>query len=266
MTDSRINSNGNVTFWWVPDGGIANHRAPAAAEINAGQLLGDGVSWNDFDLGPQASDTNDDPPMSAKAKATTLGADKYGGHISFYYPAVYDDNTNIYSKIENLFRVPGVVGYLVVRIDGETAATGTTQFPQINTAQPGDLVHVFYVKSDGQSDTITGDGVKLRYTINFLQQGKDDIYTVVTAGTSPTVAITPLTFTLATGNTHTVLKATVNGRDMTRAVTWSSSDPTKATVSKNGVVTRISAGTVNITANYPATGTAAAAPSVGTIS
>lgn len=264
--DTRVNSNGNVTLWWVPDGGIANVKAPTATEINAGQLLADGVSWNDYDLGTQASDTNNDPAMSAKAKATTLGADKYGGHISFYYPKVYDDNTNIYSKIENLFRVPGVVGYLVVRIDGETATTGTASFPQINTAQANDLVHVFYVKSDGQSDVITGDGVKLRYTINFLQQGKDAIYTVVTSGTAPTVAITPLTFTAASGTPHAVLKATVNGRDLTRVVQWASSDPTVATVSQNGVVTRVAAGSVNITATYPATGTASAAPSVGTIS
>lgn len=37
-------------------------------------------------------------------------------------------------------------------------------------------------------------------------------------------------------------------RDLTRTVTWASSDPTKATVSSVGLVTGVSAGSTNVTA------------------
>ena len=49
------------------------------------------------------------------------------------------------------------------------------------------------------------------------------------------------------------VSATVNGRDDTRGVNWSTSDPTVATVSKNGVVKYIGAGTAELIATLPNT-------------
>jgi uncharacterized protein YjdB len=266
MTDARLNSNGNVSLWWVPTNGFVNWKSPKASEINAGVFLGDAISWNDYGFGTQASDTTNDPPVSAKGKVQVRGAGKYGGNLSFYYPGAFGDDTNEFSTVFDLFRVPGLTGYLVIRIDGEVDDTdaGTAAFPGLE-ANAGDLVHVYKVTTDAQSDVITGDGVRFRYTYTFLSQGQLAVYTVVGGVSAPTVAITPLTFTAAVGDA-VVLNAKVGGRNYTRGVKWISSDPTKATVSKNGVVTAIAAGSVSISCVYQNANVTSTAPSVGTIS
>lgn len=62
------------------------------------------------------------------------------------------------------------------------------------------------------------------------------------------VTVTPTTASIAVGATRQ-LTATVAPTDATnKAVTWSSSDVTKATVSSTGLVTAVAAGTANISA------------------
>lgn len=81
-----------------------------------------------------------------------------------------------------------------------------------------------------------------------------------------TAATGDLSVTAAPGGDHTVqLKAVGNnGLNYTPLATWSSSDPTKATVSSSGLVTGVATGNSTITASYvpagsntPITGTAA---------
>ena len=54
------------------------------------------------------------------------------------------------------------------------------------------------------------------------------------------------------------LRATLNSKRVTNQVSWASSNTAVATVSANGVVTGVAAGTANITATHPA-GTASTA-------
>lgn len=85
---------------------------------------------------------------------------------------------------------------------------------------------------------------------------------VVTAATLATLDIAPSDPTLPRGSTtaFTATGAFTDGttQDLTAAVTWTSSDPTIATVSNGGatrgVVTTLAAGTATITATDPATG------------
>lgn len=265
MTDTKLASSGNIRVWFGNSSSLANPKSPTAAEINAMLDISDSISWNDFDFGTQASNTSDDPPITAKSAVSDRGAAQYGGSLSFYYPRDESDATNEYKVTYDALRVPGTLGYIVMRVDGKelTTTTGTASNPGTQAAA-NDLVNVYKVESAGWTDSITGEEA-FRYTISFVSKGSIATNTVVKSGAAPSVAILPLTLAVTTGQTG-IVNATVNTRKYTRGVRWSSSDPAVATVSQNGVVTGVSGGTADITCTYEATGTAATAPCVVTVS
>lgn len=239
----KLSSAGHVTALWTLPNAFANWEAPTVAELNAALNISKATSWNDFDFGVQASNTIDDPSLADMGNVQDRGAAQYGGGMSFYYPADYDDNTNIYSLTLDAVSVPRTLGYIVLRIDGEKSTT----LPFAN----GDYIHVFEVLTDGEQNVITGEEA-FRYTINFLQQGNLAIYTVARTATV-TVEVTPATLALGVGDAQR-LDANVNGREYTNGVVWSSSDSDVATVSNAGVVVGVTAGTATITATFAATG------------
>lgn len=264
MVDTKLASSGNIRIWFGGASSLANPLSPLASEINAMLDITDSVSWNDFDFGTQASNTTDDPSISAKSAVSDRGAAQYGGSLSFYYPRDEADTTNDYKLTYDALRVPGTQGFIVMRVDGKelTTPAGTASNPGTDAAA-NDFVNVYKVESAGWTDAITGEEA-FRYTISFVSKGQIATNAVVRSG-APTVAITPLTLAVTTGDVG-IVNATVNTRKYTRGVRWTSSNPSVATVSQNGVVTGVSGGTANITATYEATGTAAAAPSVVTVS
>ena len=239
MTDVKVPASGNIRVWWALENAFANWAAPTQAELRACLDISDSISWNDFDFGLQASNTIDDPAITAIGKVSDRGAAQFGGKLSFYYPGAFGDASNDYSLTYDALDQPRTRGFLVIRIDGEETS------PLANT---GDLVHVFRVMTDGYAESITGEEA-FRYTISFLSQGDLAVRTVVGGGT----VVTPATLSVAAGaSAH--LTATVGGRKYTNGVKWTSSDVTKATVSTAGIVTGVAAGSVTITATYAATG------------
>jgi hypothetical protein len=239
MTDVKVPASGNIRVWWALPNAFANWQAPTAAEINGSLDISNSTSWNDLDFGLQASNTIDDPAITAIGKVSDRGAAQFGGSMSFYYPGAFDDAGNEYSLTYDALDQPRTVGYLVMRIDGEESSV---------MAQTGDLVHVFKVMTDGYAESITGEEA-FRYTVTFLSQGDLVVRTVVGGGS----VVTPSTLAVAVGASEP-LTATVGGRRYTNGVKWSSSDPTKATVSSAGIVTGVAAGSATITATYEATG------------
>jgi hypothetical protein len=240
MTDIKVPASGNIRVWWALENAFANFEAPTAAEINEGCLdISDSISWNDFDFGLQASNTIDDPAITAIGKVSDRGAAQFGGGLSFYYPGAFGDSSNDYSLTYDALDQPRTRGFLVIRVDGE----------QPNPlAANGDLVHVMRVITDGYAESITGEEA-FRYTVTFLSQGDLAVRTVV-GGTTPVIDAT-----LAIDAGESVrLDATVGGRTYTNGVKWSSSAPDKASVSSAGVVTGVAAGSATITATYEATG------------
>jgi hypothetical protein len=238
MTDIKVPASGNIRAWWALPNAFANWENPTAAEINACLDISDSISWNDFDFGLQASNTIDDPAITAVGKVSDRGAAQFGGGISFYYPGAFDDAGNEYSLTYDALDAPRTAGYVVMRIDGEESTT---------SAANGDLVHVFKVLTDGYAESIVGEEA-FRYTITFLPQGDLAVRTVVGGGT---VVTTPSTLAAAVGDVEAT-KTTVGGRVYTNGVSYSSSDPTKATVSTAGVITAVAVGSATITATYEA--------------
>lgn len=239
MTDIKVPSSGNIRVWWALENAFSNWQAPTQTELRACLDISDSISWNDFDFGLQASNTIDDPAITAIGKVSDRGAAQFGGGLSFYYPGAFGDASNDYSLTYDALDQPRTRGFLVIRIDGAESS------PLANT---GDLVHVFRVVTDGYAESITGEEA-FRYTISFLSQGDLAVRTVLGGGT----VVTPSTLTVATG-ASAALTATVGGRAYTNGVKWSTSDATKATVSSAGIVTGVAAGSATITATFEATG------------
>lgn len=248
MTDLRLPASGNIMVRWHPANAFANPYRPTPTELNAGLVLVDAISWNDLSFGVEASTTINDPALSAKSATVDRGSLQYGGAMSFYFPAADADNSNLLKQAQDALENQRTLGYISMSIDGELSENATPLYTggATRVAQTGDLAHVFKVMTAGEALAITGEE-SFRYTITFLPQGEAAIYTVV--GTTSTVEITPATLALAAGDVQP-LEATVDGRAYTRGLRWTTSDPDVATVSQNGIVTAVGAGTATITATF----------------
>lgn len=250
MVDEQLKSMGNVRFRWYDDTAFANFRWPLVAELNAGQELEQVTLWDNFEVGAQASETADAVPIAAKANVVRRAAANYGGGASFWYPGFRDDLTNAAALVYAALKEVHTPGYLVMSVDGEIGEAG--QPDSDFTFADGDYLSVFKVITDEWDDMITGED-PFYYTRNFLKNGGLAVYTVAST-TAPVLAVTGTGLTGAAGGLGFV-SATVNGRDYTRGVRWTTSDPAVATVSTTGVITRVGTGTATITATLPNTTT-----------
>lgn len=246
MTDTKLQSMGNVRFRWYGDGSFANFRYPTVAELNAGLELEAVTLWDNFEIGAQASETSDAMPIKAKATVARRGAANFGGSASFWYPGVKSNLDNAAALAYAAFKEINTSGFVVVSVDGEI---GEADQPSNDMSfAAGDYLSVLKVITDEWDDSITGEDA-FYYTRNFLKNGGLSIYTV--AGSSaPVIVSSPATISGAAGDVD-FISTTLNGRDWTRGVTYSSSDESVATVSGTGVVKLIATGTATITATLP---------------
>lgn len=256
MTDTRYPVSGSIRIWWMPTNGAANWKAPTEAEMSTAIDISDAVSWNDKDFGVQASNTVDDPAITAIGNTQNRGAAQYGGSLSFYYPGEFNDPTNLYSDVFDAMRLPGTQGYLYVRVDGLQLGvdTGTAAQPG-RLAKAGDLINAFRVESGGYTENITGEEA-FRYTVSFLPKGQ--VYTFAVVREAATPVLKPITTIVKQEADYAVLSATLGGRKYTRGVKWSTATPTIVSVSANGIASRVNIGEGSIIATDPATGEASA--------
>lgn len=249
MTDVRLPASGNILVRWHTDGAFANPAKPTPTEVNAGLNITDDISWNDFDFGLSASNTTNDPSLAAKSNVSDRGAIQYGGGLSLYLPLDLADMSNSHAVAHAALKDPRTLGWISIQVDGELSETNVATYTGglTQTAVAGDEISLFKVMTAGYAHAITGEEA-FRETISFLPQG--EAYPSVIVATALTV-VTPATLSLDISDGDIgALTATVNGRNFTRGVRWTSSDTTKATVSQNGVVTPVAAGSATITATY----------------
>lgn len=239
MTDVKVPGSGNIRVWWALENAFADYDNPTATEINNSLDISDAISWNDFDFNLEASNELDDPAITAIGKVIDRGYANWGGTISLYYPASFDDATSTFSLAYDALDAPRTKGYMVMRIDGEESGVN---------AEEGDLVHVLKVMTDGYAESITGEEA-FRYTVTMLPQGDYAVRTVVAGATAAAVAVSDATLATAAGDVD-VLTATWGGRNYTNGLTWTSSDTAVATV-RAGVVTSVATGSATITATAP---------------
>lgn len=250
MTDIRLPASGNIQVRWHAENAFANPARPTPAEVNAGFIITDDISWNDFDFGLSASNTNNDPSLASKSNVSDRGAIQYGGGISLYLPGDFSDDSNHHKLAWDLLSVPRTTGWITIQLDGELSETSTPTYSGglTQTAANGDLIDVFKVMTAAYTPVIVGENA-FRETISLLPQGEAYPDAVVSTSTPTLSSTATLALDLSDGASLPVT-ATVNGRRFTRGVRWSSSDVTKATVSQNGIVTPVAVGTATITASY----------------
>lgn len=249
-------SDKNVTVHLGPSGGttlgITNVNVPDAAEINntggtsGMQPASQSISWNDFDFGTQASEVQNEPSLADAASYEEFGQSNYGGNISFYYPAAYDDNSNLHSVIYDLTDIPGEKNDITLRIDGDT----NTTVPSAN----GDFVSVYRVQGEAEQNPFT-PGESKRRTVNFIPKSEFSHLTVV--GPHTITAVPPATTPWASGK-KARLRASQGGRDRTNAMTFTTSDASVAEVYPGGfykVTTGAAGRTATITITDAGAGT-----------
>lgn len=270
MANTKINADGlAITAWWALPNAFANPAKPTVAELTATTDVTTAISWENFSFGSQASNQNSDPSLGDVGNTQVRGFAQFGGTISFFYPYNYTDTSNLLLTTFNLLRTPRTLGYLVLRVDGYKTTGATGDKAKVPVAN--DFVSVYKVMSDGWNDVNVGENA-FKYTITFQPQG--DLWINAVVGTSVTV-VTPVaigTVNYASPTGKTPLGTYITGRQLA-AVTniwngypgrfiWSSSNPAVATVDSNGVVRARSAGSSNIIATDPNTGTASTALAV----
>lgn len=241
MADEKVQSNGNVTVWWVPAAGIADYRSPTAAEINAGEDLTDAIAWDGFELGASDSNDVDDRSLRDLGNAVTRGFQQFTASIPFFRSANPDDPTSDYTIAFETFREPRVYGYLITRVLQVPASTETP-------ASAGEWISVFKFVGDYIADDTEGED-SYKFTVGFLPQGEIKVYTMVK--TAVPVVVAPSTLALAVDGKG-LLTATLSGKSITQGAAWTSSAPAVAQVTPNGVVVGLSPGTATISANHPA--------------
>ncbi len=236
-----------TTVWMSPTAsgavGITDVAVPLAAELNntggTSTVINASasVSWNDYSFGTQASETLNEPSFADAATYQTFGQANYGGSMSFWMPAAYDDNSNLHSLVYDLTDEPGALLDIAVRQDGDVLTSVA--------AANGDFVSVYRVELDSETNPFT-PGESKRRTVDFLQKSEFSHLTIVGAHTI--TAIPPGSF--AAGSKGRI-RASVQSRDYTCALQFSTSDATVIDVYPGGFYkvtgTASDAATVTIT-------------------
>lgn len=249
----RMRSDKNLTVLLAPSGtatGVQVTAAPTEAELEVGGAAGfqnasRSISWNDYDFAVSESERTNDPSLADDSTYEDFGQINYGGGMSFYMPAEYDDDSNNHSVIYDMTDQPWTPMDVVTRLDGEK---------QNSTAVvDGDFVSVYRTITDSDTDSDTGADA-IRRTVGFLSQGNVAIYTIV--GDHAITALPPTTAPWAAGK-KARLRATVQDRDYTNALNFRSSDASVVRVFAGGFyeVTGTAGDTATITITDPGTNT-----------
>lgn len=249
MNFSKLPSNKHVTLWISPSGGttlgITDVDEPLAAEINntggTSGVINASVStdWNDFDLGTQESETQTQPSLADAGSYTTFGVAQYGGGVSYFLPAKWDDNSNNHSLVWDLTHEKYHTIDAVKRVDGAV----TTSTPAVD----GDFVSVYRLQA-GADQNVFAAGEDKRHTVTYNPKNDFSHYTVV--GDHTITAIAP-TFA---ANSSGRIRASQQGRDRTNALSFSSSNGAVIQVWPGGFYRTGTSGTATVTIEDKGTG------------
>jgi hypothetical protein len=249
---AKITSNQYVKVLWIPDAAMtpAQAVAPPLSILTGGsaQDLSPAIAWSDFSLSPEASDTTTDRGITDSGNTQGRGFQNFSGTLSFFRDLNPGDTSSDYVKAFATFKTPRTYGYLVSRV-----ASKKWNSPIV----AGDRVNVYKFIADIITDDVDGDD-SVKFRVSFLQQGVMYPYTIVSNTTPDTIAGVATTNTRTVAAGPYVLAPTLSGSDVRALSTYVSSNSSVATVSANGVVKPIAAGTTNITVTTPG----AAAPVV----
>lgn len=253
MNYEKVTGNEHIGFWLGPSAngalGITDVGEPLAAEINntggsSGMInAAESTAWDDWSFGIEASETLNEPSLADTSTYEEFGQANYGGSASHYYPREYDDNSNLHSLVYDLVSEPGTKIDAVLRIDGDVK--------QSEAAENGDFVSVFRVQSEGETNPFT-PGESKRYVKSYIPKG--DFSYMIPVGDQAITAVSGGTLTpepSAKGR----IRATIQGRDVSCMLRYSSSDADVIQIEDGGwyTVTGADTDTATITISHPFT-------------
>lgn len=241
-------SDRRVGVWMSPTAsgalGITDVHEPLADEINnvggaSGMLnIADNVDWNDWSFGSQASETTNQPSLADAGTFQEFGNSNFGGSMSHRTPRVFGSG-DLHDLVYQMTKEPGTLLDVVIRIDGDVLNS--------EPVADGDLVSVYRVERDAETNPFTPGEIK-RYTNDYLQ--RSEFSHMIPAGDQAITAIEPSGW--AEGDKGR-LRASIQGRDMTTLLRFSSSDNEVVTIRDNGIYEVVGTGTATITISHPHT-------------
>ena len=252
MVDKRFFPDGNIAGWFAPLNYAKNPAQPTIAEATAATVipLTRATSFTDTDFGADASNTSTDQSWADASAVTERGAAQFGGTWSFYYPEHYWEKSSEYAAVFEALGEARTEGYIITRVDGTFSGKAAT-----TALAAGQAVNIYKVMTTAYSPQITGE-TSFRQNITFSARGAIYYNRILGTTNTPTIELAGPT-TLTVGG-HGLARTTISGRIMFGAANLTSSDSSVVSVTPNGVLTGVAAGTATITASDPyttATGT-----------
>ena len=237
---SKNQSNGNLKVGWILDASLTTKPFPTAANLTANAFdMSQAISWLNFKVGATKSADIQDRALTDVGNAISRGAAAYAGNITFFREKFNTDTTSVYQQAFQAFRSMRTLGWIVLRENKVSSLPWTA----------GDEISMFKFIADVVIDETVGDN-STKFTVNFMPQASLFVHTMVGAAGVMTGVPSTLSKTVAGGAFQ--LQPIVGGASVVSRATYTTSDPTKATVSVGGTVTPIAAGSPIITVTYGA--------------
>lgn len=244
---NKLPADQHITVVVAPSGGstlgFTDVAVPLAAEWNntggtsGAQPASQSISWNDWDFGVQESETANEPSFADASTYEEFTTTNFGGSISYFRPKEHDDLSNQHAVIQDLTFDLGHLVDIGVRIDGAKLTS--------TPGADGDFVSIYRVQGDAETNSMDLSASVTR-TVTYLQKGDFSHYTIL--GAHVITAVPPATTPWKAGN-KARLRATVQSRDFTNALSFSTDDPETVVVYPGGFyeVTGTAGDTANIT-------------------
>ena len=166
IVGTKIQSNGNLAVYWVPQADITNEAAflatPYDVQITGGVELTDAIAWDGYQLGAADSNKIDDKGIADKSNAQVRGFAQFAGTLTFFR-GITSEATGAYADAFDTFKAATdarVNGYLVQRV-------GQGNGPVV----ADDIVSIFKFVADAASDNTEGED-SVKFTVKFQPQGQ----------------------------------------------------------------------------------------------
>ena len=232
-------TNGNVKIAWILDSAYPIKDFPLASTLNGALDLSPAISFKNFTLGPDKSADIDDRSIADLGKAVTRGIASYGAGLSMFRNKDNTDASALYQQAFQAFRVGRTLGWLLVRVGKLSSLPWAA----------GDEFSPYKFIADTVGDDTNGDD-SVKFAVKFLPQAR--LYPHSIVGGAGVITGVPASQALTVAAGPFQLAPVLAGASIVSRAVYTSSDITKATVSKGGVVTPIAAGTVTITVSHGA--------------
>lgn len=167
-TGTKMQSNGNISVWWVPSSAVADEEAflatPYDIEIEDGVELTSAIAWDSYELGATDSNKIDDRGIVDTGAVQERGFAQFSGSLMFFR-GITSETTGAYANAFATFKAATdgtrPQGYLVTRI-GVPSTTGFAA---------GQKVNIFKFIADAFMDNTEGED-SVKFMVNFAPQGK----------------------------------------------------------------------------------------------